>query len=392
VHSHILRLLLLLLTPLWLSLGVDALGLRVSLPAPLADWMGKDKTPDPTLLPPPGWRESTYLTANPDVAAAVRDGLLPSGYDHYVRFGRAEGRAGTPNSPAPPPASTATVAAAPPATPEPVFPGLAPASRQKPAAPEPEPAIPTPIASDPPPAAAPAPTASPALLAQDIPPEPTAEEPPPEPATTPSSPGLSHGSSASPSPGPSPGPSLVDTAASTSPAASPDTLQAAPQAAPRTIPVIAAPVTAPIPAQKPRPPTAPVDTAARVAPATAPLLLSRIRTAQNGTTARIVLDLDGPPRFNAPVHKADRLEVELPGTLWRGAPAGRLQPLPMTYRIESTGDTSSRLIIGGPDPLEVKAIFTLPPDKDRGHRLVIDVAVSAVTARGGGDFPTRKRG
>lgn len=36
--------------------------------------------------------EGAYLRANPDVAAAVADGQFPSGYDHFVVFGRKEGR------------------------------------------------------------------------------------------------------------------------------------------------------------------------------------------------------------------------------------------------------------------------------------------------------------
>jgi predicted O-methyltransferase YrrM len=36
--------------------------------------------------------EAWYLNTYPDVADAVRDGRLPSGHDHYVRFGRSEGR------------------------------------------------------------------------------------------------------------------------------------------------------------------------------------------------------------------------------------------------------------------------------------------------------------
>jgi predicted SAM-dependent methyltransferase len=36
--------------------------------------------------------EAAYLRVNPDVAVAVADGQFASGYDHYVVFGRAEGR------------------------------------------------------------------------------------------------------------------------------------------------------------------------------------------------------------------------------------------------------------------------------------------------------------
>lgn len=40
-----------------------------------------------------GFDERAYLAANPDVAAAVRNGHVRSGLDHYDRHGRTEGRA-----------------------------------------------------------------------------------------------------------------------------------------------------------------------------------------------------------------------------------------------------------------------------------------------------------
>ncbi|OYQ36851.1 hypothetical protein CHU95_03525 [Niveispirillum lacus] len=39
-----------------------------------------------------GFDESYYLSKNPDVAAAVSAKALASGFDHYIRFGQAEGR------------------------------------------------------------------------------------------------------------------------------------------------------------------------------------------------------------------------------------------------------------------------------------------------------------
>jgi SAM-dependent methyltransferase len=41
---------------------------------------------------PPDFDEASYLTANPDVAAAVRAGVFPSGADHYARYGMHEKR------------------------------------------------------------------------------------------------------------------------------------------------------------------------------------------------------------------------------------------------------------------------------------------------------------
>jgi hypothetical protein len=42
--------------------------------------------------------EEFYLASNPGVAAAVRLGQLPSGREHWLRFGRTEGRVANCNS------------------------------------------------------------------------------------------------------------------------------------------------------------------------------------------------------------------------------------------------------------------------------------------------------
>src|ERR1700756_3715964 len=42
--------------------------------------------------PPDTWDERSYLSANPDVKAAVGNGSLRSGFEHWHRRGRFEGR------------------------------------------------------------------------------------------------------------------------------------------------------------------------------------------------------------------------------------------------------------------------------------------------------------
>lgn len=44
------------------------------------------------LEPPPDFDDNAYLVRNPDVAAEVERGGFSCGYDHYYRYGRAEGR------------------------------------------------------------------------------------------------------------------------------------------------------------------------------------------------------------------------------------------------------------------------------------------------------------
>src|ERR1700680_880714 len=45
-------------------------------------------------LPIHGFSESTYLKMNPDVKRAVRKGLIPSGWQHFIYHGFRENRAG----------------------------------------------------------------------------------------------------------------------------------------------------------------------------------------------------------------------------------------------------------------------------------------------------------
>lgn len=283
--SQLLRLLFLLLTPLWLSLAVEGLGLQGSMPSLLSNWRRSAEV-NTTLAPPTGWRERAYLAANPDVAAAVRNGQLSSGYAHYVRQGRTEGRRG----------------------------GFAEQAGD---------------------AAKPAPA------------QPASEKP-----------------------------SQVQPAqlqpVETQPAAQP------------AAPSIPAP---PLPAAKPEPqdgaPARPTGAQTAAASAT-PRHVERIRTANGGDGLRVVLDLDQDPRFETPVRRPDgRLEVMLPGTLWQAAPSGRLPATTLAYRAERSG-TGTRLLFSDEegdakgDAVRLLAVSTLAPEKDRGHRLLIDVALPSM--------------
>ena len=298
---QLLRLLLLLLTPLWLSLAVEGLGLQGSMPSLLSNWRRSAEV-DTTLAPPKGWRERAYLAANPDVAAAVRNGQLSSGYAHYVRQGRAEGRRG----------------------------GFAEqvGEAAKPAAAQPAPEKPSQV--------------QPAQI-QPAQIQPADPQPAAQPAATST---------------PIPAPPL--------PLAKPDPQDDAP--ALRTEPA----------AEILRPGVKPASAA--------PRHVERIRTANGGDGLRVVLDLDQDPRFETPVRRPDgRLEVMLPGTLWQAAPSGRLPATALGYRAERSGG-GTRLLFSDEDSgtdakadaVRLLAVSTLAPDKDRGHRLVIDVALPSM--------------
>ncbi|WP_434625239.1 hypothetical protein [Azospirillum sp. B2RO_4] len=301
---QLLRLLLLLLTPLWLSLAVEGLGLQGSMPSLLSNWRRSVEV-DSTLAPPKGWRERAYLAANPDVAAAVRNGQLSSGYAHYVRQGRAEGRRG----------------------------GFAEQVGET-AKPAPAPEKPSQV-------------------------QPVEIQPAAQPA-------------APPIPVPQiPAPPI--------PAAKPEPQDGAP--ALRTEPA----VEFLRPGVKPAPDTPARSSGIQTAAASAtPRHVERIRTANGGDGLRVVLDLDQDPRFETPVRRPDgRLEVMLPGTLWQAAPSGRLPATTLGYRAERS-DAGTRLLFSDEDgdakgdAVRLLAVSTLAPDKDRGHRLLIDVALSSM--------------
>ncbi|HYH23464.1 MAG TPA: hypothetical protein VD995_33015 [Azospirillum sp.] len=285
--SQLLRLLLLLLAPLWLSVVADGLGLTEAMPSVLSSWRRAVPEPNsPVLTPGLGWQERAYLAANPDVAAAVRDKRISSGYAHYIQQGRNEGRRGGFKEEAapPPPVSLATVPSA------------------------------------------------------------------PVPATK---------------------PVLQDTAAEAAPV-----VRAEPN-----LEIL-------------RPGTKPAFEVSAKLQAAAPAFqrrVERIRSANGRDGIRVVLDLDREPRFETPVRRSDgRLEVTLPGTLWQATQSGRLPATVLGYNTERYG-TGTRLLLSYEDSRDGKgqggtvrllAVSTLPPDKERGHRLLIDVVLASTTKKG----------
>ncbi len=58
----------------------------------LKDQLGRDSTVMEATLTPPDFDETYYLRQNPDVATAISEGRLGSAYEHYIRYGRREGR------------------------------------------------------------------------------------------------------------------------------------------------------------------------------------------------------------------------------------------------------------------------------------------------------------
>lgn len=268
------------LLPLWFPLGLEQLGIRISLLPLVSSWIKPEPAGSDGTAPPAGWREHIYLARNPDVAAAVRQGALRSGYEHYLHFGQAEGRTG----------------------------GFTPAAA-----------------------------------------------PPPVPAAAPEE--------APPSPPASPPPAI---------AAVPVAPQTPPQA---SSPPAVVPVAVP-PAKPPVPGPAPSALAATAAPSA--VLVSGIRAGTHDGFTRIVLDVSNPPRLEQAARSAVRaVEIEMPNAVWRTARKGRLTVKALGYRVEEGARGASRLTIESPDPIQLKSMFVLPPEGDRGYRVVLDVARAA---------------
>lgn len=142
------------LLPWWLSLLVDRMDIPLSPSAFLSSWMRDDGLGGRREAPPPGWREAVYFARNPDVMASVRHGEFRSGYEHYVKYGKSDGRPGgilddPPGSSAarvPPQASEASPAPSPAAVPaKPVTVAVLPE-----APPSPPPATPPTVKETPP--------------------------------------------------------------------------------------------------------------------------------------------------------------------------------------------------------------------------------------------------
>lgn len=263
--------------PLWIPLGLEQLGIRISLLPLVSSWVKNTPAESGGTAPPAGWREHVYLARNPDVAAAVRQGTLRNGYEHYLRFGQAEGRTG----------------------------GFAPAA----AAPSPAPVM--------------------AASAPEILPPPSAPPPitaaPPAPSQVP--------------PQPSP-----------------------PAVAPAVAPVVLPPTKPPVPG--PTPPAAPPS-----------VLVSGIRAGAHDGFTRIVLDVSAQPHFERAAQSAPRaVGVEMGNAVWRMARQGRLTAKTLGYRVEEGARGVRRLTIESPDPIQLKSMFVLPPEGDRGYRVVLDVA------------------
>ncbi len=88
------------LLPWWLSLLITQMNIPLSPSAFLSSWMHDDGLDVHRETPPPGWWEAVYFARNPDVMASVRRGELRSGYEHYLKYGKIEGRlSGIPDDP-----------------------------------------------------------------------------------------------------------------------------------------------------------------------------------------------------------------------------------------------------------------------------------------------------
>lgn len=281
------------LLPWWLSLLADRMDIPLSPSAVLSSWLRDTGTETRREQPPPGWREAVYLARNPDVMASVRRGEYLSGYEHYIRYGRAAGRPdGFPAADVPQPAA-------------------------QPSVPVPDPQEPTALpGSDP---ASPLPVQKPVIVTvapavSDIPVFPPVLPPPASVAVE--------------------------------------------------LPVV-------LPGRKPAPAAPPVG----IPPAKpgAGQVLA-IRSAAHAGFIRIVLDSPAALRAErAPQRGARSVAIDL-AAAWQPPRRGELLGKSLAYRVETAGDVI-RLLFESGEPIRIKALTSLPPDKPGGrHRLILDIA------------------
>lgn len=279
--------------------------------------------PPPSVVPvdetpaPPEWREWAYLAANPDVVTAVRSGVFASGYEHYAKIGKAEGRTGG-------------------------FPGDPRKTKSRTVAPVPAPA---PVSSAPPPAQPSSPP--PSFQQSSSPPAaaPAASVPPPAPA-----------------PVLRPAPAPVSTEA------------------PSSAPSVASPKPVAASAPPPAPPPARNENAALPPKIETPKVdnaVSGVRFGRHQGFVRVVLDSAGPLDHRIAVADDGRtVTVTLPRAQWRGPVAGKADgAAPLTgYDVRDVKTAEPRLTLRAARPVTVRFSGRYPPSGGVGHRLVIDLA------------------
>ena len=101
-----------------------------------------------------------------------------------------------------------------------------------------------------------------------------------------------------------------------------------------------------------------------------------VRVGEHSDKTRFVLDLNGQASYRI-FTLADpyRVVIDLPEVRWPGevaelpARSGVIDAL--RYGLFTPG--TSRVVLDISSPVEIKKVFTLPPAKDFGHRLVVDL-------------------
>jgi hypothetical protein len=268
---------------------------------------------------PPAWLDYVYLKAYPDVAAAVRDGGFSSGYEHYVRSGKAEGR-------------------------EPAFAQNAPPRKQKHAVKPAAAPVAAPAAVDPP--------SPPAVVAQAI----------PDPAQVPPPPASVAPSSSAPPPGP--GPEIEPHMPPPSPAPTPASSPPAPM-------IVVAPARPPEPAEKPKPPPLTPPPAAKTDAAA----VVDVRLGRHDGFTRLVLDLTGRVDHRIETSPDGRsVTVDLAQVRWSTARSrSGVGMLVAGYDAKPFGVSGVRLTLSMSAPATPLRTTLLPPSDGKGPRLLIDL-------------------
>jgi N-acetylmuramoyl-L-alanine amidase len=101
-----------------------------------------------------------------------------------------------------------------------------------------------------------------------------------------------------------------------------------------------------------------------------------IRIAKHGDATRIVIDLSGPVSYrHIALTEPPRLAIDLPEVAWTVADDQVVQAIGMIkgLRFGQPWPGVSRIVLDVAQPFEIDRVFELPPNGDRGYRIVTDL-------------------
>ena len=121
---------------------------------------------------------------------------------------------------------------------------------------------------------------------------------------------------------------------------------------------------------------------------TAGASVDAIRIGRHGEATRVVIDLSAPVNFSHfTLAEPPRLAIDLPEVTWAvpSDPGATAVGLIKGFRFGRPRPGVSRIVLDIAEPFEIDRVFELPPNGERGHRIITDLLRSSsqdLTAHG----------